>query len=168
MTVSFTDPYRENNIDSFERSFSRNSRPVLQNVWQYAARIPEEVYALIDFESHAVDSFLVVDGRIVEPLEFYKLRKKGFEDSEDRRRRYAQFLASDAHTLEHVFRHYNVALPRRVWLGVIVATNAEHASLDYTPLETELAPLGDAAREFREMVKTGMWPSPFLVSGGTE
>lgn len=165
MTLSLNDPFRETTVDSFEKSFARKSRPVLQNVWQYAGRIPEAVYALIDFESHSVDSFLLVDGRVVEPLEFYKLRKPGFEDSEERREKYMQFLVSDAHALEHVFHHYNVALPRRVWLGVTVADNAEHASLDYTPASTELPLLVDAAREFREKVRTGAWPHPFLSRG---
>lgn len=168
MSISFNDPYSNTAIETFERSLARNSRPILQNVWQYAERIPEEVYVLIDFESHSVDSFLIVDGRVVETLEFYKLRKPGFKDSEERRAKYLQFLANDAHQLEHVFSNHRVALPRRVWLGVIVATNAEHTSLDYTPLETELPPMLDAAREFREMVKNRTWPNPFLEYGSVE
>lgn len=163
MTISFTDPFADTPEISFGKSLGRHCRAVLQNVWQYAERYPEEVYALIDFENKAIDTFTIINGKVVETFQVSEIRK--FDDSEERRTKFLEFLARDVHAVEHVFAHYKVATPRRMWLGVKVKTNDESASLDYTPMETELSTVEEAREAFRLDVTSGLWPSPFLEPG---
>lgn len=145
---------------SFNKELSEASKHVLQNIWDFTAGAARECYAYVDFDRHNIDSFVVVDNYIANPLELHTLEGADFPDDPQRREAFIQYFANDVHNFEQVFTKYKKMLPRRAWMGIEVESNKRNLSLDYSPTSTVTPDIAESIDRFRFDVASSSWPLP--------
>lgn len=162
MEFNLRDPFEDRTptTNTFNGLVTKTTKAVLYNVWEFAERKPSALYAFVDFDQQAVDTFLMLDGTAYTPLDLHLIPGHEFDPLPQRRQKFMEYLQRDINELASIWERHGKLRPRRLWCGIFDNLTKEHLVLDYTPVETELPSAEEAVVQFRNAVLQGQWP-PF-------